>query len=64
MLKGKRIMLRAAEPEDLDLMYLIENDTALWNYGSANVPYSMYSLKLIGSVSMRSVSSRNALTAL
>lgn len=38
-------MLRAAEPEDLDLMYLIENDTALWNYGSANVPYSMYSLR-------------------
>ena len=38
-------MLRAAEPEDLDLMYLIENETALWNYGSANVPYSMYSLR-------------------
>lgn len=45
MLKGKRIMLRAAEPEDLDLMYLIENDTALWNCGSTNVPYSMYSLR-------------------
>lgn len=38
-------MLRAAEPEDLDLMYLIENDTALWNCGSTNVPYSMYSLR-------------------
>jgi diamine N-acetyltransferase len=45
MLKGKRIMLRAAEPEDLDLMYLIENDTSLWNCGSTNVPYSMYSLR-------------------
>lgn len=45
MLKGKKIMLRAAEPEDLDLMYLIENDTSLWNCGSTNVPYSMYSLR-------------------
>ena len=35
MLKGKSIMLRAAEPEDLDLMYLIENDIALWAMGSS-----------------------------
>lgn len=45
MLRGKRIMLRAAEPEDLDLMYLIENDTSLWGVGCANVPYSRYSLR-------------------
>ena len=45
MLRGKRIMLRAAEPEDLDLMYLIENDTALWSVGSTNVPYSRYALR-------------------
>ena len=45
MLKGKRIMLRAAEPEDLDLMYLIENDTDLWAVGCSNVPYSMYALR-------------------
>lgn len=45
MLKGKNIMLRAAEPEDLDLMYLIENDIALWAMGSSNVPYSMYTLR-------------------
>jgi diamine N-acetyltransferase len=45
MLKGKRIMLRAAEPEDLDLMYLIENDTELWAVGRSNVPYSRYALR-------------------
>lgn len=45
MLSGKRIMLRAAEPEDLDLMYLVENDTALWTVGSSNVPYSRYALR-------------------
>ena len=34
------IRLRAIEPEDLDLLYLIENDTRLWNVGTTNVPYS------------------------
>lgn len=38
-------MLRAAEPEDLDLMYLIENDTLLWAVGCANVPYSRFALR-------------------
>ena len=38
-------MLRAAEPEDLDLMYLVENDTALWEFGNTNVPYSRFALR-------------------
>ena len=38
-------MLRAAEPEDLDLMYLIENDTDLWAVGRSNVPYSRFALR-------------------
>ena len=38
------IKLRAIEPEDLDLLYRIENDTALWNVGTSNVPYSRYLL--------------------
>ena len=36
--------LRAIEPEDLDLLYRIENDTALWNIGTSNVLYSRYLL--------------------
>ena len=36
--------LRAIEPEDLDLLYRIENDTTLWNIGTSNVPYSRYLL--------------------
>ena len=36
--------LRAIEPEDLDLLYRIENDTALWAVGTSNVPYSRYLL--------------------
>lgn len=38
------IRLRAIEPEDLDLLYRIENDTRLWNVGTTNVPYSRYTL--------------------
>ena len=38
------IRLRAIEPEDLDLLYQIENDTRLWNVGTTNVPYSRYTL--------------------
>ena len=45
MLRGKRVSLRAVEPEDLDLMYRIENDTEIWKYGTANVPYSRYALR-------------------
>lgn len=32
------------EPEDLELLYRIENDTTLWNVGATNVPYSRYAL--------------------
>jgi len=38
------VTLRAIEPEDLDLLYSIENDTRLWNIGVTNVPYSRYTL--------------------
>lgn len=45
MLKSSKLKLRAVEPEDLDLMYLIENDTELWPLGQASVPFSYYALK-------------------
>lgn len=38
------VNLRAIEPEDLDQLYRIENDTTLWNVGTSNVPYSRYLL--------------------
>lgn len=37
--------LRAIEPEDLDLMYIIENDPNVTRYSSTSVPISRYSLK-------------------
>ena len=33
-----RIRLRALEPEDLDVLYGIENDHSLWSVGATNVP--------------------------
>jgi len=45
MLKSSKLKLRAVEPEDLDLMYLIENDTELWRLGQTTVPFSHYALK-------------------
>lgn len=38
------INIRAMEPEDLDMLYQIENDTELWGVSSTNVPYSRYTL--------------------
>lgn len=37
--------LRALEPEDLDLLYTIENDRRLWWVGSQTAPLSRYQLR-------------------
>lgn len=39
-----KVRLRAMEPEDLDALYMIENDSDIWDVGSTNVPYSRYLL--------------------
>lgn len=45
-LKDDAISLRTPEPEDLELMYAMENDTTLWSVGSTTLPYSRYTLRL------------------
>ena len=44
-LANERIYLRAVEPEDLDLMYEMENDPSMWDISSFTVPYSRFVLK-------------------
>ncbi|WP_299127046.1 GNAT family N-acetyltransferase [uncultured Winogradskyella sp.] len=44
-LKGKHILLRALEPEDLDFIYEIENDESLWELSDTQTPYSRYLIK-------------------
>ncbi|MGB6153641.1 MAG: GNAT family protein [Pricia sp.] len=44
-LKGTHIKLRALEPDDLDFLYELENNTALWEISGTTVPYSRHILK-------------------
>ncbi|WP_179320247.1 GNAT family N-acetyltransferase [Winogradskyella helgolandensis] len=44
-LKGNHIYLRALEPEDLDFVYTIENDTTLWELSDTQTPYSRFLIK-------------------
>lgn len=39
------IKLRPCEPEDLELLYSIENDPELWNTSNNEGPYSRYAIK-------------------
>ncbi len=45
IMTGRTTVLRAVEPEDLWVMYDIENDSDLWKHGRSNVPYSHYALR-------------------
>lgn len=44
-LSNERIYLRAVEPEDLEILYRIENEPSFWEVSSFTVPYSRYVLK-------------------
>ncbi len=39
-LKGSNIYLRALEPEDLDFLFLLENNEAIWEVSGTLTPYS------------------------
>lgn len=41
---NSHVRLRAMEPEDLDMLYRVENDMDHWQVGATNVPYSRYVL--------------------
>ncbi|MFA7492850.1 MAG: GNAT family N-acetyltransferase [Proteiniphilum sp.] len=45
LLENNNLRLRAPEPEDLDLLYNWENDTAIWQNGASIVPFSRYSIE-------------------
>ena len=44
-LESENLLLRALEPEDLDILYEWENDPELWKYGSTLTPYSKFALR-------------------
>lgn len=43
-LKGKHICLRALEPEDLEFLYSLENNTDIWEISGTSTPYSKHLL--------------------
>ena len=44
-LENDKVKLRAPEPEDLELLYNMENDTTLWSVGDTMLPYSRHTLR-------------------
>ncbi|WP_242093251.1 GNAT family N-acetyltransferase [Aestuariivivens sediminicola] len=44
-LKGEHIFLRALEPEDLELIFSIENNETFWEISNTQTPYSRYIIK-------------------
>lgn len=45
ILENRTISLRAPEPEDLDLLYIWENDPSIWQVSGTLTPFSKYILK-------------------
>lgn len=45
LFESERIRLRALEPEDLNFLYRVENDTSLWAEGVNTAPLSRFTLK-------------------
>ncbi|EAR01547.1 GNAT family N-acetyltransferase [Maribacter sp. HTCC2170] len=44
-LKGEHIQLRAIEPKDLDFLYELENNPAIWEISGTTKPYAKHVLK-------------------
>lgn len=44
-LKGTKIYLRALEPEDLEFVYAVENNEAIWEVSNTQTPYSKFLIR-------------------
>ncbi len=42
---GKRVILRAPEPSDIDFLYTWENDRSVWHVSNTNAPYSRFAIE-------------------
>jgi diamine N-acetyltransferase len=45
ILKGTNVSLRALEPTDLDFLYELENNPAIWEISGTTAPYSRHTLQ-------------------
>ncbi|MCX6258816.1 MAG: GNAT family protein [Bacteroidia bacterium] len=55
ILESGSILLRAPEPEDIDLMYTWENDTQNWKLSSTLTPFSKFTIEKYISQSHRDI---------
>lgn len=44
-LKGDSIYLRALEPNDLEFIYIMENDQSIWEVSNTQTPYSRFLIR-------------------
>ena len=44
-LRGEKILLRALEPEDLNFLFAVENNTNFWEVSHTQTPFSRFILK-------------------
>lgn len=44
-LKGTSIYLRALEPQDLEFLYIVENNESIWEVSNTQTPYSRFLIK-------------------
>ena len=44
MIQNQLVQLRALEPEDIDKLYIWENDPNVWHVGQTNAPFSRFLL--------------------
>jgi len=45
MLKGNKVLLRALEPTDVEVLYHLENDPAVWHLSTTLAPFSRFNLE-------------------
>ena len=44
-MKGKKVLLRALEPSDAEILYKWENDRSVWHLSTTIVPFSLFSIE-------------------
>lgn len=44
-LKGENIYIRALEPNDLEFIYAMENDSSIWEVSNTQTPYSRFLIR-------------------
>jgi diamine N-acetyltransferase len=45
IMNGENVRLRAVEPGDVDFIYQMENDPAIWHVGNTVVPFSRFQIE-------------------